>query len=112
MKLGKWRKLKIKVGGNTVKVIRGAQAQDEGVRFLVRLDSEFSRINYVLKCLSDVQKSVDPDWEKDLVIYFQCHRICPSKTFCHKVISSMQAELTKKMQLKTRIDTGGFVDFG
>lgn len=109
MKLGKWRKLKIKVGGDTVKVAHGTQ--DEDVQFLEKLDSEFSRINNVFKCLSDVDKSVYPDWEKHLVIHFQCRRLCLNKKFCQKVISSMEVELTEKMQLKTRISTEGFVDY-
>jgi len=110
MKLGKWRKLKIKVGGDTVKVIRGAQ--DEDVHFLEKLDTEFSLLNNVFKCLSDVDKSVYPDWEKKISIQFQCPRFCLSKKFCQKVISSMEAELTEKMELETRIDKGGFVDYG
>ena len=109
MKLGKWRKLKIKVGGDTVKVIHGAQ--DEDVKFLEKLDEEFSRINNVFKCLSDVDKSVYPDWEKKIIISFRCPRFCGGKEFCKKVISSMEAELTEKMQLKTRISTEGFVDY-
>ena len=110
MKLGKRRKLKIKVGGDTVKVIHGAQ--DEDVQFLEKLDGEFSLINNVFKCLSDVDKSVYPDWEKHIVIHFQCHRLCLGKKFCQKVITSMEAGLTEKMELETRIDTGGFVDYG
>jgi len=109
MKLGKWRKLKIKVGGTTVKVMRGAQ--DKDIKFLEKLDDEFSRINDVFKCLSDVDKSVYPDWEKHIVIDFQCHRFYLKKEFCQKVIASMESELTEKMQLKTRISTGGFVDY-
>jgi len=110
VKLGKWRKLKIKVGGDTVKVIHGAQ--DEDVKFLEKLDDEFSLINDVFKCLSDVDKSVYPDWENRLVIDFQCRRFCLRKEFCQKVIASMESELTEKMQLKTRISTGGFIDYG
>jgi excinuclease UvrABC helicase subunit UvrB len=109
MKLGKRRKLKIKVGGDTVRIIRGAQ--DEDVKFLENLDDEISRINDVFKCLSTVDKSVYPDWEDHLVISFQCHRLCLRKAFCHKVIASMEDQLTEKMQLKTRISTGGFIDY-
>ena len=110
MKLGKWRKLKIKVGGNTVKITRGAQ--DEDVKFLEKLDREFSLLNNVFKCLSEVDKSLYPDWGKKIILHFQCHRICLGRKFCQKVISSVEAELTEKMELETRIDTGGFVDFG
>lgn len=109
MKHGKWRKLKIKVGGDTVKVMEGTQ--DENVQFLEKLDREFSLLNYVFKCLTEVDKSVYPDWEKHIVIHFQCPKICPSKKFCQKVISSMEAELSEKMELETRIDKGGFVDY-
>lgn len=109
MKLSKWHKLKIKVGGDIVKVMNGAQ--DEDVKFLVKLDNEFDRINDVFKCLSEVDKSVYPDWEKNIVIDFQCGRLCISKELCEKVRALMEAELTEKMQLKTRISTGGFIDY-
>ena len=109
MKLGKWRKLKIKVGGDTAKVIHGAQ--DEDVQSLEKLDREFSLLNNVFKCLSEVDKSIYPDWGKKIIISFRCPRFCGGKEFCKKVISSMEAELTEKMELETRIDKGGFVDY-
>ena len=110
MKLGKWRKLKIKVGGTTVKIARGAQ--DEDAQFLEKLDREFSLIYDVFKCLSTIDKSLYPDREKGIDIHFQCYPICLSRKFCQKVITAMEYELTEKMQLKTRIDRGGFVDYG
>lgn len=112
MKLGKSRKrtLKIKVGGNKVQIT--SEGQSEEVQFLEKLDREFSLLNDVFKCLSEVDKSLHPDCEKEIIIHLQCRRFCLSRKFCQKVISSMEVELTEKMQLKTRIYTGGFVDFG
>lgn len=103
------RTLKIKVGGNTVKITRGAQ--DEDAQFLEKLDMEFSLINDVFKCLSKIDKSLYPDWEEGIVIHLQCHSICLSRKLCKKIIASMEAELTEKMQTKTRISTEGFVDY-
>ncbi|MBI4303947.1 MAG: hypothetical protein HY665_06375 [Chloroflexi bacterium] len=130
MKFGKWRKLKIKVGGNTIKTMKGAQ--DEDVQFLEKLDREFGLINDVFRCLTKIQKSIDSGYpfdplnvvvtpnvilsailsQKETSIHLDCSPICLSREFCNRIIPSMQAELTKKMGLKTRIDRGGFVDFG
>ena len=111
MKLGKPRKrtLKIKVGGNKVQIT--SEGQSEEVQFLEKLDREFSLLNNVFKCLSEVDKSIYPDWGKKIIISFRCPRFCGGKEFCKKVISSMEAELTEKMELETRIDKGGFVDY-
>lgn len=110
MKGGKWQKLKIKVGGDTVKIMQGTQ--DKDAQFLDKMDREFSAFNDVFRCLSEIDKSLYPDWEKHIAIYFQCHGFCLSKKFCQKVISFMEAELTEQMELETRIDTAGFVDYG
>ena len=111
MKLGKQRKLKIKVGGRKVKVIHGAQ--DEDVKLLEKLDDELCLLNDVFKCLTEISKSLHPDCEKEIIIHLQCPGFfCSGKEFCKKVISCMESELTEKMQLKTRISRRGFIDYG
>lgn len=102
------RTLKMKVGGDTIKLIPGAQ--DEDAKFLEKLDTELRRFNDTFECLSSVDQSVYPDWEKNLVISFQCRaKLCPNRNsgFCKKVITAMEDGLTEKMNLETRIDTGG-----
>jgi len=112
MKFGKPRKrtLKIKVGGNKVQIT--PEVQSEEVQFLDKLDRGLSIFDDVFKCLSTIDKSLYPDYEKGIVIHLQCSPICLGRKFCHKVITSMEAELTEKMQLQTRISTEGFVNFG
>lgn len=112
MKLAKTRKrnLKLKVGGSTVRI--PTKEQDEDVQFLEHLERELGLFFDVFKCLSKVDKSLHPDCEKEIIIHLQCSPICLSRKFCEKVIRAMGAELTEKMQLKTRIDRGGFVDYG
>ena len=111
MRLGKLRKrtLKIKVGGNKVQIT--PEVQSEEVQFLDKLDRELSIFDEVFKCLSTIDKSLYPDCEKRIVIHLQCRPICLGRKFCQKVITSMEAELTEKMQQQTHISTEGFVNF-
>jgi len=100
--------LKIKVGGDTVRVTPTGEETE-----LEKLDREVQRIEAVFKCLSKIDESVNAFDEEGIGISLQCPKFCPlaNKEFCQDVVSLMSKELTRKMSLKTRVDTFGFVDF-
>ena len=102
------RTLKIKVGGDRVQVIPSEEDNE-----LELLDKEVQRLENVFECLLKIDKSVNSFDEKGISISFQCHKFCPlaNKDFCRDVLDLMSKELTKKMSLKTRVDTFGFVDY-
>lgn len=102
------RTLKVKVGGQIAQVI-STDEQNE----LELLDREVQLIENVFECLLKIDKSVNAFDEKGINISFQCPKFCPlaNKEFCQDVINLMSNELTKKMSLKTRVDTFGFVDY-
>jgi len=101
------KKLKIKVGGQSVQVISDKKNE------LAVLDMEVQRLENVFACLLKIDKSISAFDEKGIHISLQCLKFCPlsNKEFCQDVVSLMSKELTKKMSLKTRVDTFGFVDY-
>ena len=95
MKLGKQRKLKIKVGGHKVKVIHGAQ--DEDAKFLEKLDDELCLLNDVFKCLTKISKSLHPDCEKEVIIHLQCPGFfVVAKSFVKKSLAVWNLNLLRK----------------
>jgi ATP-dependent exoDNAse (exonuclease V) beta subunit len=102
------RTLKMRVGGEIVQVI----STDEENK-LALLDKEVQRIENVFECLSKIDKSVNSFDEKGIDISLQCPKFCPlaNKEFCQDVVALASKELTKKMSLKTHVDTFGFVDY-
>jgi len=102
------KNLRIKVGGQPVQVTATSEKNEFEI-----LDREVQRIENVFDCLLKIDKSVNAFDDDGISISFQCPKFCPfaNKDFCRDVVTLMSKELTKKMSLKTRIDTFGFVDY-
>jgi hypothetical protein len=97
--------LKIRVGGERVSVLWTGEKGE-----LRTLDTEVQKIEGVFKCLSKVDKSLDPLVEDEILIHLQCLACLDNKKFCREVMTLMERELTEKMQKETRIDDEGFID--
>ena len=100
--------LKIKVGGDIVRVISSEKENE-----FLALDREIESIGEVFKCLQKIDKSVNEFNEDEISISLQCTGFCAAmnKKFCQKIVTLMGKELTNKMSISTRVDTMGFVDY-
>lgn len=102
------KKLKVKVNGYPAQVITGSEKNEYET-----LDNEVQYIENVFKCLVKIDKSVSSFNEMGISLSLQCPHFCPlaNKEFCRDVVILMSKELTRKMSLKTWVDTGGFIDY-